>query len=334
MLTQFQVQRKNFDGTWGTAATFPLRDPTTTIVGGITGLESVEAEMADLEYASVDGVIAARRKFPGRDLEITLLPADRVNDSQVWRRNISYQFPPKKHVKLTFTSPSRTVYTEGVVLYNEFAAWSSQPMVTVHITCPDPYLYTDTTTTANKSSKSGALFSYAFSNESLSEALIELSTNTVSGDYILYNGDIDVGFTATLTVTKQMDTIMLLNSLTQSGITLDGTVVNTITGDTGGFKVDDIITINTRPGQKAVTLTRATASGTAYVYNQALVVNADSSTTDWNILGCVKTGGVWPTLTYGQNAVAVTANQSQTGVSNAAGDITFTISYEGAYEGT
>ena len=291
----------------------------------IEGLDSVEAEMDEIELAGVDGTIAGHRRLPSREIEITIVPYSAgypYYDPQQLRYAISKIFPVKKSVKLDIESPLRKCWTEGVVMYNEFTVWGDDPNVVVHITCPDPYLYGEWKTTKSITSLSGSDFQFAFSNESLTENLITFGEQctTATSDTPDYYGDIDNGMIITLVLSAASGDIAIFNEYSGEGLQLSNSVVTSITGS--AFKSDDIITIDTRGGSKGVYLRRVeTAASTT-------LNESSDGITYWNILGAVERGTVWPQLTPGENNLGVTGSSltSDDGIKMA---VKFNEAYEG-----
>jgi hypothetical protein len=141
------------------------------LVQSITGLGPGKANINISEVATNDGGVYNSSRIGARNIVITLGFLE--NPDIETTRQLSYKyFPLKKQVRLLFETDNRTCEIYGNVESNEPNIFSSQESTQISILCPDPYFYsTDSEVTVFSGIES--LFEFPFSNESLTEDLIE-----------------------------------------------------------------------------------------------------------------------------------------------------------------
>jgi hypothetical protein len=161
----------------------------------IDGLGPCKATINTNEFASADGGIYNSARVSERNIVLSLKLL--ANPTIETSRQLSYKyFPIKKAVTLTIETDNRLCETVGYVESNEPDIFSKFETSQISIICPDPYLYSvganGTTTTVFSGVQS--LFEFPFSNESITENLIEFGAieNTTEQN-VYYSGDSEIG---------------------------------------------------------------------------------------------------------------------------------------------
>lgn len=273
------------------------------LIQKITGLGPPKAEIHSTSSATNDGSTVNSVRLGDRNIVIylKLMVKPTVEDM----RQLSYKyFPIKKHIQLMFETDNRLCITEGRVETNEPDIFSDQETTQISIVCPDPYFYSvDQNITVFSGTES--LFEFPFYNESVSENLMEFgNVKSDMAQEIIYPGDSEIGFVATIHALGVATNLTIYNILTREAIKIDTTKLQTLTGS-GIIAGDDII-ISTVKGHKYVILLR---NG---VYT--------------NILNCINRDVNWLQLSQDKNVFAYTAD---TGVMNLEFKIVNQIVYEG-----
>lgn len=281
-------------------------------VANIEGLGPPKANINGVELATSDGMLYSSARAATRNITFTLVMYAREIDSPFGylsveeSRHLTYgYFPLKKKIRMTFVTDVRTVYADGYVESNEPVIFSQQEYATISVICPDPYLYEEG---EKKTTFSGIQpgFEFPFSNESLTEPLIEFGTIWKYTETVLtYRGTVDSG--VLITIHNRADTsknINIYNVDTTEYISIDTDRIEVITGEKYGLG-DDII-ISTVRGDRYCRLLK---EGKYY-----------------NIIGCLSRDSDWLQLTNGRNVFAFTAEEG-------ADKLSVTFSYNNAYVG-
>lgn len=225
-------------------------------VRGISGLEPVKYVINTSAVSTMPGVIFNSSQSGGRNvvLELGLLANPTVEEA----RQRSYkQFPLGRRVDLLVETDKRTARTYGYVESNEPSIFGQDTEQKISILCMDSTLLDAsddgvTTTDFFTISKS---FEFPFSNESLVEPLIEFGKIGVdAARTIQYEGDVEVGVIVTLRAIGNVVNPVIYNEETKEAIRINTAKLTTMTG--AGIVAGDVIVIDTRKGQKSVTLVR------------------------------------------------------------------------------
>ena len=273
------------------------------LIQEIEGLGPVKADINVVEMSTTDGALFTSSRINTRNIVIHLLfmGSPTIEDT----RQLSYKyFPVKKRVRLLVETDNRMCEIYGNVESNEPDIFSSQSGTVISIMCPDPYFYSVSDATTIFSGIE-AMFDYEFSNESLTENLIEFSNiKSDTLEQIIYDGDSDVGMKINIHALGEATNITIYNTETREVMKINTTRLAALTGY-GIITGDDII-VSTVKGNKYVLLLR----GGAYI----------------NILNCLDKNTSWFQLSKGVNTFAYTA---ETGLTN----LEFRIENRTVYEG-
>lgn len=273
------------------------------VIKSITGIGPGDADINTTEISTNDGSIFNSAKLPERDIELNIkyLWKDTIEEA----RHLSYKyFPLKKKVTLLFETDNRIAEIDGYVKKNEPNIFNKSETTDIIIVCPDPFFYSAET---NSTVFSGVepMFEFPFSNESLTESLLEMSViQNFTEKTIMYEGDAEIGVTITIHAMGEATNLTIYNTGTREVMRIDTNKIAQLTGS-GIIAGDDII-ICTVENHKRVTLIRGGVST--------------------NILNSLDRSSDWFKLTKGENVFAYVA---ETGGTN----LTFTIENRILYEG-
>ena len=282
------------------------------IIIKIDGIGPGKATVTKNDSKVYDGGTITSARLPSRNIkmEIQFLWVNSIEDV----RHKSYKyFPLKKPITLIFETDTRTVEIEGVVESNEPDIFSSEESTNISIICPDPYFYASGENARSKTEFSGinAMFEIpsdaGYSNESLTEALTEISTLYVQSERGIMNyGEVDIGVVISIKPLAVVKGILTISNVTLGqNMSFDLNKIKTITGQ--DFHLGDELIINTLRGKKSVTLVR---EGKNY-----------------NALSCIDTRTDWIYLTSGENTFTYYLDGE--GIEDLQFSVTNSILYEG-----
>lgn len=282
------------------------------IIIKIDGIGPGKATVTKNDSKVYDGGTITSARLPSRNIkmEIQFLWVNSIEDV----RHKSYKyFPLKKPITLIFETDTRTVEIEGVVESNEPDIFSSEESTNISIICPDPYFYASGENARSRTEFSGInpLFEIpsdiGYSNESLTEALTEISTLYVQSERGIMNyGEVDIGVVISIKPLAIVKGILTISNVTLGqNMSFDLNKIKTITEK--DFHLGDELVINTLRGKKSVTLVR---EGKNY-----------------NALSCIDTRTDWIYLTSGENTFTYYLDVE--GIEDLQFSVTNSILYEG-----
>lgn len=273
------------------------------IIQNITGIGPPKANVSLTNVYTMDGSIFNSSRIEKRNIVMDIIFnfAPTIEDTR--QRTYKY-FPVKKPLRMLIETDNRFIETVGYVESNNPNIFSDSESTQISLICDDPYFY-------SVSSKStvffgtAPLFEFEFSNESLTEPLIEFGRIENSFEKtIYYDGDFEVGITIYIHSTGECGDITIYNTGTREMMKIDSSKIEQITGSSI-INGDDII-INTKRGEKKVTLLR----GGFYI----------------NILNALDKDSDWFTLAKGDNTFAY---EAEFGSEFLVFEITNQIAFEG-----
>ncbi len=278
-----------------------LKDPWSTgfNIVNITGIGPESADINTTNMATNHGSIFNSARLVERNIVFQIKFMFSPTIEEVRHKSYKY-FPLMKPIKLTFETDTRTVVIDGYVETNKPTIFTKEELTQISIICPDPNFY---------SSEDSILdfygiepkFEFPFSNESLTENLIEFGEIlTFTQAPIFYDGDVDVGMVMTIYASGPASGIVIHSLLTRESMTLDTTRIP------DSLQAGDEITINTNPNFKSITLLRQGVRS--------------------NILNALDRNSDWLMLHQGDNVIAYTAEE---GLSNLQFKVVHRVAYEG-----
>lgn len=275
-------------------------------VTSIRGLGAVKADINMTDLSTYDGSLYNSSRLGTRNIVLDIIFIDGYGESIEDLRHKAYKlFQTKSMVNLRFETSNRTVEADGYVETNEPTIFSSMEGCQISIICPSPYLYGVGEDNIAVFSSIEPKFEFPFSNESLTEPLLEMgSIKTMSAKAINYKGDAEIGLKITFHAYGEVGNITMYNTGTRESMKIDTDLVALLTGS--GIVANDEIIINTVKGDKYIWLLR---EGLYYNILNSLDKNAD-----------------WFQLQNGDNIFAYTAEY---GVNNLKCEIQNRVIYKG-----
>lgn len=272
----------------------------------ISGLGPSKATINATEMATDDGALFNSARVSSRNIVLTLGFLDAPNIETT--RQLSYKyFPIKRQIHLMFKTDNRICGTNGYVESNEPNIFSSQETTQISIICPDPYFYSEGKDGLNETVFSGieAAFEFPFSNESLTEDLIEFGIiRNQQEQNVFYSGDSEIGIFINIHAIGSASGLKIVNVGTRETMSISSEKLVTLTGS--DITIGDEIIISTVKGKKYISLIR------------------NGVTT--NILNCLDRDSAWFQLSKGDNIFAyVTDSGSE--------NLQFSIENQLVYEG-
>lgn len=274
------------------------------IILSIDGLGPVKANVNFTELATNDGAIDNSARLDSRNivLKLQFIENPTIEDTRL----LSYKyFPIKRNITFLIETDNRICKAVGRVEKNEPDIFSDKEGCQISIMCPNPYFYSTGDTNEVIFYGTKPLFEFPFSNESLTEKLIEFGAieNQTEGT-VYYDGDSDVGVIMTIHSIGEASGVQIYNMDTRKVMSIDDDKFIALMGS--GIQAGDEIIINTNRSTKGIWLLRK------------------GETT--NILNTLGKPIDWFRLTKGENHFAYTA---KAGLSN----LQFRIGYDTIYEG-
>lgn len=220
------------------------------IVRSISGLGPPKANINSTDLATADGALYSSARASTRNIVFNLqfMFAPTIEDS----RQLTYKyFPLKKLVKIEVETDNRNLETSGYVESNQPDIFSKEETTQISILCLNPFFY-DPNPSVTQFATVTPTFEFPFSNESISESLIEFGTiNLDTRSTIDYVGDVDTGVLITIHALGSVSGYLTIyNVETQEKMVVDLAKIKTLIGKDYGSG-DDII-ISTVSGDKYV----------------------------------------------------------------------------------
>lgn len=242
-------------------------------VTSIEGLGPGKATINTTKISTRDGSLYNSARADNRNIVINVryLWKDSIEDA----RQLSYKyFPLKQKVNLVIESDNRSVAIDGYVESNEPNIFSKSSDADISIVCPFPFFQSAEGDGSQETLFSGVdgAFEFPFSNESLTENLLEIGTiRTLAENTVIYKGDVETGITIYIHALGDVGSISIYNLRTREVMRIDATKIEEYTGS-GIIASDDII-ICTEQGNKYANLIRG-----GKTYN---ILNCIDRTMDW-----------------------------------------------------
>lgn len=236
----------------------------------IVGLDPPEATINTTRNAGLDGSIYNSSYVNERQITITLAVNAPAENNRI---NLYKYFKTKFPVRLYYRNESRDVYIDGYVKDVDVGYFAKKQTVQITILCPKPMLNAANSDIQDFVSIE-SLFEFPFSIEEpipFSDILPYVEKS------IINKGDVDTGVLITITAIGSVVNPKIYNLDNN-----DHMFINQSMGE------GDVITINTRQGEKAITYT--------------------SGGVTTNIIGKLENGSSWFTLIPGDNIFTVAAD--------------------------
>lgn len=276
------------------------------IIKSIEGLGPVKANINFKELATNDGSIDNSARLSSRNIVMSLQFMESPTIEETRLKSYKY-FPIKRNIKFLIETDSRICETIGRVETNVPTIFSNAEGCQISILCPNPYFYSAGENGANQTIFYGTepLFEFPFSNESLTEDLIEFGSieNRTEGT-IYYDGDAEIGITIQIHAVGEAEGLVIHNTKTREIMRINDDKLKSLMGS--GIQAGDEITITTSRGEKGIYMLRSGVTT--------------------NILNSLEKPIKWFQLSKGDNTFAYTASAGLT-------NLQFRIENKVIYEG-
>ena len=276
------------------------------IIKSIEGLGPVKANINFKELATNDGAIDNSARLSSRNIVISLQFMESPTIEETRLKSYKY-FPIKRNIKFLIETDSRICETIGRVETNVPTIFSNAEGCQISILCSNPYFYSAGENGTNQTIFYGTepLFEFPFSNESLTEDLIEFGSieNRTEGT-IYYDGDAEIGITIQIHAVGEAEGLVIYNTKTREIMRINDDKLKSLMGS--GIQAGDEITITTSRGEKGIYMLRSGVTT--------------------NILNSLEKPIKWFQLSKGDNTFSYTASAGLT-------NLQFRIENKVIYEG-
>ena len=276
------------------------------IIKSIEGLGPVKANVNFKELATNDGAIDNSARLSSRNIVMSLQFMESPTIEETRLKSYKY-FPIKRNIKFLIETDSRICETIGRVETNVPTIFSNAEGCQISILCSNPYFYSAGENGTNQTIFYGTepLFEFPFSNESLTEDLIEFGSieNRTEGT-IYYDGDAEIGITIQIHAVGEAEGLVIYNTKTREIMRINDDKLKSLMGS--GIQAGDEITITTSRGEKGI-----------YMLRSGVITN---------ILNSLEKPIKWFQLSKGDNTFAYTASAGLT-------NLQFRIENKVIYEG-
>ena len=276
------------------------------IIKNIEGLGPVKANINFKELATNDGAIDNSARLSSRNIVMSLQFMESPTIEETRLKSYKY-FPIKRNIKFLIETDDRICETIGRVETNVPTIFSNAEGCQISILCPNPYFYSAGENGTNQTIFYGTepLFEFPFSNESLTEDLIEFGSieNRTEGT-IYYDGDAEIGITIQIHAVGEAEGLVIYNTKTREIMRINDDKLKSLMGS--GIQAGDEITITTSRGEKGIYMLRSGVTT--------------------NILNSLEKPIKWFQLSKGDNTFAYTASAGLT-------NLQFRIENKVIYEG-
>lgn len=276
------------------------------IIKNIEGLGPVKANINFKELATNDGSIDNSARLSSRNIVMSLQFMESPSIEETRLKSYKY-FPIKRNIKFLIETDNRICETIGRVETNTPTIFSNAEGCQISILCSNPYFYSAGENGTNQTIFYGTepLFEFPFSNESLTEDLIEFGSieNRTEGT-IYYDGDAEIGITIQIHAVGEAAGLVIYNTRTREIMRINDDKLKSLMGS--GIQAGDEITITTSRGEKGIYMLRSGVTT--------------------NILNSLEKPIKWFQLSKGDNTFAYTASAGLT-------NLQFRIENKVIYEG-
>jgi hypothetical protein len=227
------LENKNGDQlTFGMGSPFTITD--------VQGLNPPDATINTSQIALIDGAKFNSAKINVRQINIAFA----IEYSAAYNRiNVYKVLKSKQWVRMYYTGDQRDVYIDGYIQSIDISYFDMKQVVTCSILCPSPYLKSAQVIVDELKSIVNA-FHFPFSSTETPQIVFGYFSNDV-GVIVENQGDVECGMIIELYARSAISNPKVYNYITQDFIGINYT-----------FQSADLITIDTRKGERSVTLLR------------------------------------------------------------------------------
>lgn len=222
----------------GDQLTFGQNSPFT--ISDIQGLNPPSAIINTSNAALIDGAMFNSSKLNMRTINIAFAIEYQAAKNRI---EVFKVLKSKQYVKMYYTGQYRKVWIEGYIQSIDVSYFNMKQIVTAAILCPSPY-FKSVQEMINDIKNIISAFHFPFASTEEPELLFGYFGDT-SGVTIDNDGDVECGMIIELYAYKPVSDPKIFNYFTQDFIGLDY-----------DMQAGDLITIDTKQGQKTATLLR------------------------------------------------------------------------------
>ena len=222
----------------GDQLTFGMNSPFT--ITEIQGLNPPDADINTSQVSLLDGAKYNSAKVKMRQINLAFAieysaPANRIAVYKVLKS--------KQWVRMYYTGDYRDVYIDGYIQNIDISYFAMKQIVTCTILCPEPY-FKEAQIMVNELSNIISAFHFPFSSTEEPQLVFGYFSNDI-GVTVENDGDVDCGMIIELYARSDVTNPKIFNYVTHEFFGLNYTM-----------EAGDLITIDTKKGQKTVTLLR------------------------------------------------------------------------------
>ena len=257
----------------------------------IQGLNPPEATINTSEMALIDGAKFNSSKLNMRTINVAFAIEYQAAKN---RLEVFKVLKSKQWVKMTYNGQYRQVYIDGYIQSIDITYFEMKQIVTCSILCPSPY-FKEAQMVVNELRNIISTFHFPFASTEEPELVFGYYSNDI-GITIENEGDVECGMIIELYARDEVSNPIIYNYVTREFIGLN-------------FDMEqaDLITIDTRQGQKTATLLR--------------------NGVETSIFNSVIQGSTWLQLSANGDAFVYEVG------TGAAGDLLVTFKHNNLYEG-
>lgn len=211
------------------------------LIRSVDGLGPVRAQINDTELVTIDGAKFNSARRLKRNIVINFIFTG--PDIESVRYNTYEYFPEKKYIEVLVETDTRLAIAYGYIEFNEPTIFSDQEGAQVSIICEDPNFYAADENGNHRTKFFGItpLFEFPFSNESLTEKLIEFGSIEMYKERVVpYDGDVEIGIIIKIHFLGNAGNLTIYNLDTRETMILMLSKIQSITG-TAIVAGDDLI---------------------------------------------------------------------------------------------
>lgn len=209
-------------------------------VTDIEGLNPPDATINTSEIALIDGAKYNSAKLNMRTINIAFAIEYQAAQNRIAVYKV---LKSKQYIKLYYNGQYRQVFIEGYIQSIDISYFAMKQIVTVTILCPSPY-FREAQEIVNELLNIISSFHFPFASPANPSIVFGYISNDV-GISIENDGDVDCGMIIELYARDAISNPKIFNYVTQDFFGLNYSM-----------QLADLITIDTRQGQKSVTLLR------------------------------------------------------------------------------
>lgn len=203
------------------------------------GLAEIKSDINSNSIVNGDGTIITNVRAQERNIVLYIKLLGDIEDSRLRLRKY---FPIKSTVTLYLKTNYRDVYITGTVESNSCTPFTENEVAQISLICPDPWFY-DVDDSNTFFSGTVPNFEFPFAIAATGKEFSYLVYDVIKTIY--YDGEADTGFILELFAIGAVSNPVIYNTQTRGSFAINTDMIK-----------GDLITIDTRPGNKGITLTR------------------------------------------------------------------------------